>query len=325
MMRIRLGQSEVAGGRPRWATLTRLPSTPRPRTGKRFTGAVFLPLGRGYASAALALCLFLVLGCGHAGGIFSGSPQQIRVAIIGGMVETGFWQALSEQFEKATGNRYKIEVVSMGPKHIIADAFRKGQADLITMHACDAIINLVADGDAMDPQPWLRNDLVIVGPKDDPAHIRGSRDAADAFHKIVATSAPFVVHASLGAQEVMRDVLNAGNVEMPSDHLTILFTDRARDVLKVAAEKHAYTLVGRIPFLNGKLPNAGLELMVRGDPHLRRPYLVATANPRHFPRANVAGARELAMFLRKPETQEWINTFGISQLDDQPVFFPVAR
>ena len=194
----------------------------------------------------------------------------------------------------------------MGPKHIIADAFRKGQADLITMHACDTIINLVADGYAVDPQPWLKNDLVIVGPHDDPAHIRGSQDAAEAFAKIAAAGAPFVVHSSLGAQEVMRDVLNAGNVDLPSEHLTILFTDRARDVLKVAAEKHAYTLVGRIPFLNGKLPNEGLELMVRGDPRLRRPYVVATANPRHFPQAHVEGAKALAAFLRKPETQDWI-------------------
>ena len=244
----------------------------------------------------------------HGAGILPGRPQQIRVAIIGGMVETGFWQALAERFEKATGNRYKIEVVAMGPKHIIAAAFRKGQADLITMHACDTIINLVADGYAVDPQPWLKNDLVIVGPHDDPAHIRGCRDAAEAFAKIAAAGAPFVVHSSLGAQEVMRDVLNAGNVDLPSDHLTILFTDRARDVLKVAAEKHAYTLVGRIPFLNGKLPNEGLELMVRGDPRLRRPYVVATANPRHFPQARVEGAAALAAFLRKPETQEWIST-----------------
>jgi len=232
---------------------------------------------------------------------------------------------LAERFQQANGNRYKIEVVAMGPKPMIADAFRKGKADLITMHACDTIINLVADGYAVDPQPWLKNDLILVGPRDDPAHIRGCRDAAQAFAKIASARAPFVVHASLGAQEVMRDVLNAGNVNMPSGPLTILFTDRAREVLKIAAEKHAYTLVGRIPFLNGKLPNEGLELMVRGDPRLRRPYVVATANPRHFPQAHVEGAAALAAFLRKPETQDWIDTYGISQLDDQPLFFPIAR
>jgi tungstate transport system substrate-binding protein len=247
------------------------------------------------------------------------------VAVIGGMVETGFWQALSERFQKATENRYKIDIVASGPKHVIADAFRQGQADLITMHASDTIINLVADGYAVDPQPWLKNDLIIVGPKDDPAHIRTCADAAKAFAMIASSGAPFVVHSSLGAQEVMRDVLDAGNVEMPSDHLTIIFTDRAREVLNVAAEKHAYTLVGRIPFLNGKLPNKGLVLMVRGDPRLRRPYVVATANPQHFPQAHVEGAVALAAFLRKPDTQHWIAGYGISQLDDQSLFFSIAK
>jgi tungstate transport system substrate-binding protein len=276
------------------------------------------------ATIALIFASF-VTSCRRASGLLPGSTRQIRVAVIGGMVETGFWQGLSQRFEQATGNRYKVEVVAIGPKHIIAAAFRKGEADLITMHACDNIINLVADGYAVDPQPWAKNDLIIVGPHDDPAHIRGCQDAAEAFAKIAAAGAPLVVHASLGAQEVMRDVLDNGNVNMPSDHMTFLFTDRAREVLKIAAEKHAYTLVGRIPFFNGKLPNGGLELMVRGDPRLRRPYLVATANPRRFPQAHVEGAAALAAFLRKPETQDWISTFGVSPRDDQPLFFPVAK
>jgi ABC-type tungstate transport system permease subunit len=65
--------------------------------------------------------------------------------------------------------------------------------------------------------------------------------------------------------------------------------------------------------------------MVRGDPRLRRPYVVATANPRTFPQAHVEGATALAAFLRKPETQEWIGGYGVSQIDDQPLFFSIAK
>ncbi len=123
----------------------------------------------------------------------------------------------------------------------------------------------------------------------------------------------------------MRDILEAAEINLPAEQLTLLFTDRARDVLKIAAQKHAYTLVGRIPFLNHKLPNEGLELMVRGDPQLRRPYLVAVANPNRVEGANVAGAKELAEFLRKPETQAWIAGYGAGKLDDQPLFFPITQ
>jgi tungstate transport system substrate-binding protein len=283
----------------------------------------FLPAALTLPVVIAIVSMHLSAGCNGRTPRGSPSPHKIRVAIIGGMIDTGFWPDLAERFEKATGGRYKIEVVAAGPKNVIAAAFRRGQADLITMHASDTIINLAADGYARDPQPWLKNDMVIVGPHDDPAGIRNLKSAAEAFTKIAAKKAPFVVHSSLGAQEVMREILDAGEITMPSEQLTLLFTDRARDVLKIAAEKRAYTLVGRIPFLNGKLPNQGLELMVRGDPQLRRPYIVAVADPSRVAGANVAGARELAEFLRRPETQAWIAGYGAGKLDDQPIFFPI--
>ena len=236
-------------------------------------------------------------------------------------MDTGFWPDVAERFAKATGGRYKIEVVASGPKNVIAAAFRRGQADLITMHSSDTIINLVADGYALDPQPWLKNDLVIVGPHDDPAGIRNMKSAAEAFSKIAATKAPFVVHSSLGAQEVMREILDAAEITMPSEQLTLLFTDRARDVLKIAAEKHAYTLVGRIPFRNDKLPNLGLELMVRGDPQLRRPYLVATANPRRIAGANVARRRNWPSSFASPKRKSGLLATEFQSLTTSP-FLP---
>ena len=57
--------------------------------------------------------------------------------MVGGMVETGFWQALDERYQAARGN--KIEVVASGPKPVVIEAFRKGGIDLITVHACDAM------------------------------------------------------------------------------------------------------------------------------------------------------------------------------------------
>jgi hypothetical protein len=46
---------------------------------------------------------------------------------------------------------------------------RRGEAGLITMHASETIINLVADGVAEIPQPWARNDLLWAGRPSDPA------------------------------------------------------------------------------------------------------------------------------------------------------------
>jgi tungstate transport system substrate-binding protein len=246
----------------------------------------------------------------------------IRCAVIGGMFFTGFWQALAERYEKQAG--VHVELVATGPKNDITKVFEQGKADLITMHASDTIVNLVADGYALDPQPWMRNDLIILGPPDDPAGIKGMTDAADALRQIAASKSPFVVHSSLGAQEVLLNILELNEITLDPDHTTVLFDDQQRRVLKVAADKHAYTLVGRVPFRIGRLPNAGLIQMVQGDPRLRRPFMVAVTNPRKFPGSHLAESRRFAAYLRSPETQQWIAGYGRGQLDDQPIFYPVT-
>jgi tungstate transport system substrate-binding protein len=276
-------------------------------------------------SRRLTLCALAILTCRAVAAPATQPatrPAAVRCAVIGGMMDTAFWPALAERFERQTG--IPVQVVVSGPKEEIDPAFRKGGADVIVMHASDAILNLVADGYAADPQPWARNDLVIVGPPDDPARIKGETDAARALKKIVEAKAHFVVHASLGAQEVLRAVLDDADVALDPEHTTVLLEDRQRRVLGVAASKKAYTLVGRIPFRNGKLPNDGLTVMVQGDPRLRRPYLVAVADPARVAGARTVEARQLARFLRDPLTQAWISRYGKGMLDDQPLFYPVV-
>lgn len=246
----------------------------------------------------------------------------VRCAVIGGMTDTGFWQAISERFESQTG--IEVEIVATGPKHDIAGPFQRGEVDLITMHASDTIINLVADGHGINPQPWARNDLLLVGPKQDPAKIKGSKDAVAALQKIIESKSPFLVHQSLGTNEVLHDLLAEGEMELNVEATISLPIDRNRQLLQLAAKENAYTLVGRIPFLNGKIANEGLEIMVQGDARMRRPYVVVVRATMEETDARQRTACQLADFLRSPQTQQWIAEFGRGDLDDQPLFFPVV-
>jgi tungstate transport system substrate-binding protein len=250
------------------------------------------------------------------------SKLAIRCAVIGGMTDTGFWQAISERFESQTG--IEVEIVATGPKHEIAGPFRGGEVDLITMHASDTIINLVADGHGVNPQPWARNDLLLVGPKQDPAKIKGSKDVVAALRKIIETKSKFLVHQSLGTNEVLHDLLAAGELGLDVEATVSLPIDRHRQLLQRAAKENAYTLVGRIPFLNGKIANEGLEIMVQGDERMRRPYVVVVRAATEEKDARQVAACQLADFLRSPETQRWIADFGRGDLDEQPIFFPVV-
>ncbi|MBX7167744.1 MAG: substrate-binding domain-containing protein [Pirellulales bacterium] len=284
-------------------------------------------------SRTIVLALLLATG-GAARGAAAGEPPPapaesveaaaapaIRCAVIGGMTETGFWDAVADRFTRATG--LHTVLVATGPKHVLLPSFARGECDLVTMHACDAMINLVADGLGEDPQPWLRNDLLLVGPEADPAGVRGSHDVVAALARIIAGQHTLLVHRSLGAQEVLHDLLSVDELELDPEHTVIIAADRHRQLLQRAERENAYTLVGRIPFLNGKIPAATLQIMVQGDPRMRRPYLVVVTTPQRTTPERYAAAKRLAAFLRSPETQAWIAEYGKGEIDDRPLFFPV--
>lgn len=248
--------------------------------------------------------------------------RTIRCAVVGGLADTGLWQELGEQFTATSGHR--VEIAARGPKHIVVPAFRRGHAHLLAVHACDAVINAVADGQAVDPQPWARNDFVIVGPPDDPAEIQNLEDASEALRRIVASRSKLLVHASHGAMEVLHDLLESAQLQLDAEHTLVRLEDRHRQMLMVAGQEGAYTIVGRIPFLSGKLPKQDLAIMVQGDPRLRRPYVVVVANDQSLDPQDLAAARQFASYLRSPAAQEFIAEYGHGRYDDRPLFFPVV-
>jgi tungstate transport system substrate-binding protein len=266
----------------------------------------------------LALVLVLLAGCSK-----PVASNVVRVAVIGGMTSTGMWQAVSARFEKATG--MKVQLVSTGDREICADALRKGQVDLLTMHSGDITTNLVADGYGIDMRPWTRNDLVIVGPLRDPAGIHGMKDGAAALRKIATTKSPYLDFKGIGSREMAHNLWNAAGISNPEGDWVL--KDESTDkwsALKYAQQRGAYVITGRIPVKDGKLAADGMEIMVEGDPVMRRPFIVMEANPSRFPQANAAGARALADFLLLPETQAFLETFGVADFGGISPFHAVA-
>jgi tungstate transport system substrate-binding protein len=248
------------------------------------------------------------------------NPPTVRCAIVGGLNESDFWPQLIDRFHRATGHH--AEIVATGPKHGVAEAFKAKEADLIVMHSSDTMINLVADGFGENPQPWARNDYLIVGPPSDPAKIKGETDAVRALEKVITSKCKLLLHASSGVGEVLSDLLAAGNLELDPQSTISQPGERHGQMLQRAAAEQAYTLVGRIPFLNGKLNRGELQVMVQGDSRLRRAYLVVVASGKADDPRLIA-ARRLAAFLREKSTQEWIGGFGKGKFDDRPLFFSI--
>jgi len=251
-----------------------------------------------------------------------GGGRVVRTAVIGGMMMTGLWPEIARRFEAATG--YKVEVVAAGPRPVLAEAFRAGKADLLTMHSGDITTDLVADGYGVNMRPWTRNDLVIVGPVSDPAGVAGLRDGAEALRRIARAQAPFVDFRGIGTREMCHKLWKKAGVEPKGPWVVPDESSGHLDALAFARRRGAYIIVGRMPVLFGKLKAEGMKIMVEGDPDMRRPYIVMEANPARFPQANAAGARALSDFLLSEETQAFLAEFGAAEHGGIPLFHPVA-
>jgi tungstate transport system substrate-binding protein len=245
----------------------------------------------------------------------------VRVAVIGGMMKTGLWPELTKRFEADTG--YKVELALSGNRELLAEGFREGQADLVTMHSGDVSTDLVADGFGLNLRPWTRNEFVIIGPTADPAGVRGLRDGAMALQRIAQAQAPFVDFQNIGTRELTMKLWKKANIRPQGDWLLKDESANAEEVMEFAGKAKAYVVLGRIPVIQGFFSADGMEILVQGDPDMRRPFVVMQANPKKFPQTNAKGARALADYLLTTKTQEFLLQFGTNSPGGLPLFYPV--
>ena len=246
----------------------------------------------------------------------------VRCAVIGGMTMTGLWEQVAKMFEAQSG--YQVEVVITGERPLLDKAIRAGQVDLLTMHSGDITTDIVADGIGVNMRPWTRNELVIVGPTNDPAGIAGMTNGAEALKKIAAAQATFVDFQGIGSRELTHTLWRLAGVEPKGNWVIKDDTVSKWNVLQFCRSNHAYVVVGYIPALTGKMQNEGMAILVKGDPVMRRPYIVMEANPKKFPHANFAGAQALSDFLLSPKVQNFLRDFGRDGTANRPLFFPIA-
>lgn len=246
----------------------------------------------------------------------------IRAAVIGGMsVTTDLFAEIAKMFEADTG--YKVEIVAAGPRPGLSRAMQEGKVDILTMHSGDITTNLVADGYAANMRPWTRNQLIIIGPKSDPAKIAGYTDGVAALKKIAESKSNFIDFKGIGPRELGNSLWKKAHIN-PIGAWVIKDESRG-DILRFAEKKKAYLIIGAIPVVTGKLGEHNMKIMVDDDPAMRRPYIVMEANPKHFPGANVTGAHSLAEYLLSDKIQSFLYEFGRDRNPTgKPFFFPVA-
>lgn len=234
---------------------------------------------------------------------------------------TGMWQELAAKFEADTG--WKANLVITGPKDVISAPFKRGEIDLLTMHSSDQTTDLVANGFGENLRPWARNEHTIVGPASDPAGIRGMKDGAEALKKIATARAAFVDFYGPGSRELTHKLWQRAGLKPEGDWVLKDESASPQEIVAFAEKKQAYVVVGRIPVTSGKMALGKMEVLVKGDPEMRRPFVVIEANSKKFSTANVTGARALADWLVGEKGQTFLIDYGRKSPGGIALYFPV--
>src|SRR5262245_18033105 len=113
----------------------------------------------------------------------------ITVASTTSTEQSGLFKHLLPAFEKKSG--IQVRVVALGTGQAL-DMARRGDADVVFVHAKPAEEKFIAEGNGVKRQPVMYNDFVLIGPKSDPAKVAGGKDVVEALKKIKAAGGPFV-------------------------------------------------------------------------------------------------------------------------------------
>jgi len=249
------------------------------------------------------------------------APEQSTVilATTTSTYDTGLLDVLIPKFEEKTG--YLVKPIAVGTGKALALAER-GEADVLLVHAPRAEKPLVDKGVVINRRLVMHNYFAIVGPPDDPAGIRGIRDAAAALASIARAQALFISRGdNSGTHKKERELWASAGVE-PGGAWYQETGQGMGATLVVASEKAGYTLTDRGTFLALK-KNLGLEVLVEGDPRLLNVYHVMQVNPDRFPKVNATGARAFVEFMVSPQVQAIIRDYGVARFGE-PLFIPDA-
>ncbi|HNW29333.1 MAG TPA: substrate-binding domain-containing protein [Spirochaetota bacterium] len=222
--------------------------------------------------------------------------------------DTGLLDELIPVFEKKSGFRVKTIAVGSGQAMAMGE---KGEADVLLVHSRDAEEKFVKQGLGINRRIVMHNDFVVLGPKEDPAKIKGLKTAADAFKKIAASKSLFVSRGDKSGTHVMEQKLwKKAGLNPEKDKWYQQTGLGMGQTLAVVVEKRGYTLCDRATYLSRK-NKIDAAVLVEGDAALLNIYHVIEVNPKRFPRVNAEGGKAFADFWVAPDTQMMIKDFGI--------------
>jgi len=246
--------------------------------------------------------------------------RYITVASTTSTEQSGLFRHLLPAFEKKSG--IQVRVVALGTGQAL-DMGRRGDADVVFVHAQPLEEKFVAEGHGVRRLPVMYNDFVLVGPKSDPAKVAGTKDIVSALQKIRAAQAPFVSRGDRsGTHFAELQLWKAAGVDIARDKGP-WYRDTGSGMgptLNTAAAMNGYALSDRGTWLSFK-NRADLVVSVEGDRRLFNQYGVILVNPAKHAHVKREAGQAFIDWLVSRDGQDAIADYKIN---GQQLFFPNA-
>jgi tungstate transport system substrate-binding protein len=262
-----------------------------------------------------------------AAAVVSGAPvsaqnKSIVVSSTTSTQDSGLFGHILPLFKQKTG--IEVKVVAQGTGQAL-DTGRRGDADVVFVHAKAQEEKFLAEREGVKRYPVMYNDFVLIGPKSDPAGIKGMKDVAKALQMIKDKQAPFISRGDRSGTHLAELALwnrNAGiDIEKEKGPWYKSIGQGMGAALNTAGASNAYVLSDRGTWISFK--NKGdLLIAVEGDKRLFNQYGVMLVNPAKHPNVKKDLGQQFIDWLVSPDGQKAIADYKI---DGAQLFYPNAN
>ena len=246
--------------------------------------------------------------------------RSILVASTTSTQDSGLYGYLLPIVMQSTG--VEVKVLAQGTGQAL-DTARRCDADVVFVHARSAEEKFLAEGYGVKRYPVMYNDFVLIGPKSDPAGIRG-KDITTALHTIKAKAAPFISRGDRSGTNITELALwKEAGIEIENDK-GLWYKEIGQGMgaaLNMASASNAYVLSDRGTWL--AFQNRGdLAILVEGDKRLFNQYGVMLVSPARCPSVKKELGQQFIDWLVSPEGQ---NVIAGYRINGQQLFYPNAN
>ncbi|MBR0904031.1 extracellular solute-binding protein [Bradyrhizobium liaoningense] len=255
--------------------------------------------------------LIAIAACVVLGGPAFAQEKSIVVASTTSTQDSGLFGHILPLFKDKTG--IAVRVVAQGTGQAL-DTGRRGDADVVFVHARAAEEKFVAEGAGVKRYPVMYNDFVLIGPESDPAGVKGTKDIVAALKAIKEKGAAFISRGDKsGTHQAELNLWTVAGVDLAKDK-GAWYKEIGQGMgaaLNTASASNAYVLADRGTWLSFK--NRGpLAIVVEGDKRLFNQYGVILVSPQKYPNVKQELGQQFIDWLVSPEGQKAIADYKIN-------------